>query len=286
MEFVEQQQDLMLSYLACKVKGLDKNQDIAYCGRANFEDSSKNYDWFVGCDGHGKIGNDNFIEILKKVDWTNIMRQENSLDALLYVIKDKKYNFQTGSTYYEAKIYNNRVEICSVGDSKIKVFVNKQIVYSTTPHNLKNQKERERLRERIEKGKMIIEKCENIPEMQNSNTIKFVKGEYYYFDNKNTKLAMTQSLGHNNITGLQPEKEVIHFEEGLEVQVIGGSDGLWDVVMENEVYDKDVDTLLTLAESRWIGEWNIDWNGELYQDKFPIYDDITVCICKNNFEQK
>jgi len=68
MEFVEQNKEVMLSYLSCKTKGLDKNQDIAYCGRANFEDSSKNYDWFVGCDGHGKIGNDNFIEILKKID--------------------------------------------------------------------------------------------------------------------------------------------------------------------------------------------------------------------------
>ena len=282
MEFVEQTQVEMLSYLACKVKGLDKNQDIAYCGRANFEDSTKNYDWFVGCDGHGKNGNDNFIEILKRVDWTNIMRQENSLDVLLQEIKDKKYNVQTGATYYEAKIFNNRVEICSVGDSKIKVFIDKQLVYSTTPHNLKNEKELERLKERIEKEKIIVEKCENIPEMQNSNTIKFVQGEYYYFDIKNTssKMAMTQSLGHNNITGLEPETTVIYFEESQDVQVIGGSDGLWDVVMEGEPIDMDVDKLLSLAESRWKGLWNIDWNGEVYQDKFPIYDDISVCIYK------
>jgi serine/threonine protein phosphatase PrpC len=283
MQFVEQNKYEMLSYLACKVKGLDKNQDIAYCGRANFEDSTKNYDWFVGCDGHGKIGNGNFIEILKKLDWTSIMMQENSLDVLLQEIKDKKYNVQTGATYYEVKVFNNRVEICSVGDSKIKVFIDKQIVYSTTPHNLKNEKERQRLRERIEKSDIIIEKCENIPEMQNSTTIKFVQGEYYYFDKGNSKLAMTQSLGHNNITGLEPERKIIYFEKGQEVQVIGGSDGLWDVIMDDELNDKDVDSLLTFAESKWKGPWNIDWYGEVYQDKFPIYDDISVCIYKNKF---
>jgi serine/threonine protein phosphatase PrpC len=283
MNFVENNEREMLSYLACKVKGLDKNQDIAYCGRANFDDPSKNYDWFVGCDGHGVIGNNNFIEILKRLDWVNIMHQENSLDTLLEQIKDKKYNLNTGATYYEAKIYNNRVEICSVGDSKIKVFIDKQIVYSTTPHNLKNEKEQERLKEKIEKEKIIVEKCENIPQMQNSTTIKFVEGEYYYFDQNGSKIAMTQSLGHNNITGLEPERKIIYFEEHHEVQVIGGSDGLWDVVMENESIDMDVDSLLTLAESRWKGTWNIDWNGEVYQDKFPIYDDISVCIFRNKF---
>lgn len=281
MEFIEQNECEMLSYLACKVKGLDKNQDIAYCGRETFDDSSKNYDWFVGCDGHGMIGNNNFIEILKRLDWVNIMRQENSLDALLEEIKEKKYNFNTGATYYEAKVFNNRVEICSVGDSKVKVFIDKQILYSTTPHNFKNEKEQKRLKERMERRRFSIEKCDNIPQMQNSTTIKFVEGEYYYFDQDNSKIAMTQSLGHNNITGLEPERKIIYFEKEQDVQVIGGSDGLWDVVMENESLDMDVDSLLTLAESRWKGTWNIDWYGEVYQDKFPIYDDISVCIFRN-----
>ena len=65
MEFIQQASS---PYLECKIEGLDKNQDIAFCGKTNFDDSSKDYCWFVGCDGHGKKDKFNIIEILKQMD--------------------------------------------------------------------------------------------------------------------------------------------------------------------------------------------------------------------------
>jgi serine/threonine protein phosphatase PrpC len=276
MEFVEQASS---PYLECKIEGLDKNQDIAFCGKTNFDDSSKDYYWFVGCDGHGKKDKFNIIEVLKQLDWNYIMCQENSFDTLLEQLKPiKNYNKYSGSTYYEAKIFKDRVEICNVGDSGICVFIDKNIVYSTTPHNLSNAAELERLSERIQSCNIVVDKCQ-VTKMKDNKTIHFVEGEYYEFDND--RLALTQSLGHNNITGLEPERKTIYFEENQDIQIIGGSDGLWDVVMKEDLFDMNAVSLAELAKSKWQGEWNVIWNNEIYRDKFHSYDDVTVCYYKN-----
>ena len=276
MEFIQQASS---PYLECKIEGLDKNQDIAFCGKTNFDDSSKDYCWFVGCDGHGKKDKFNIIEILKQMDWNHIMCQENSFDTLLEELKSiKHYNKYSGSTYYEAKIFKNKVEICNVGDSGICVFIDKIMVYSTTPHNLSNAAELERLSERIQSGNILVDKCQ-IAKMKDNKTIHFIEGEYYEFDDH--RIALSQSLGHDNITGLEPERKTIYFEENQEIQVIGGSDGLWDIVMKEEVCDMNALSLVELAKSRWQEEWDVIWNNETYKDKFHNYDDVTVCYYKN-----
>jgi hypothetical protein len=268
-----------IPYLECKIEGLGKNQDIAFCGETKFADSSKDYYWFVGCDGHGKRDKYNIIEILKNFDWNSIMSQGNSLDVLLDKIKTiNYYNEYSGSTYYEAKIFKNRIEICNVGDSGICVFIDKKMVYSTTSHNLSNDSEVERLKVRIQSGDVIVDTCE-ITKMKDTSTLHFVEGEYYSFDGH--RLALTQSLGHNNITGISPERKIIYFTEDQDLQVIGGSDGLWDVVTKEEVCDTDANLLVNLAKSRWHGYWNVIWNNETYQEKYHNYDDVSVCYYRN-----
>ena len=283
MEFLEKAQE---PYLECKIEGLDKNQDIAFCGKTVFDDISKNYYWFVGCDGHGRKDNYNIIEVLKKFDWKNIMCQENSFEVVFEKLNSTtlynpyRYNQYTGATYYEAKIYNNRVEICNVGDSGICVFLDKKLIYSTTPHNLSNAAEMERLNDRIQSGNIVVDKCE-ITQMKDSTTLQFVEGEYYVFNGQ--RLALTQSLGHNNITGVKPERKIIHFDEEQDVQIIGGSDGLWDIVMKEEICDMNAVSLVELAKSRWKGEWNVIWNNETYREKFHNCDDVTVCYYRNKY---
>lgn len=276
------------------VRGLDKNQDLAFKGKVEYGEDP--YEWFTGCDGHGL---DVFPNILKRAPWPAIMATPDSLAALLHWLK--KYDGisgNTGATYFEAKLFRNRVETCTVGDSQIAVFVDQKLVYINTPHNFQNPLECERLRERRETGRVTIKGAGLIPKICGATTLKQAPGDYIYFENGD-KIALSQSLGHDNVTGISPEKHTVFFEPGQEVCVLGGSDGLWEMV-NTEGPDAEADMLFlatksaneiaAMAETRWKQEWNFIWTDGKGVERTAVnrfqsdprsgssgYDDVSVC---------
>jgi serine/threonine protein phosphatase PrpC len=89
-------------------------------------------------------------------------------------------------------------------------------------------------------------------------------------------LACTQSLGHNGITGYEPEYKTIPIIKGEKYKIIIGSDGLWDMVMVDDQLDmnklsrKNVHELMEQTTNRWLQTWNM-------QDLLNNDTDIIQC---------
>ena len=289
------------NYNACDVRGLDKNQDYACCGRVEKLVKEESFDWFVGCDGHGA---DHFINILKRAKWDEIMAASDSFkDLIRYTTKYKFLYGNSGATYCQAKMFHNRVETCTVGDSQIAVFIDKQLAYISTPHKWSNPLEKERLKLRIDEKKVVVQKCAPIPEIFGTTKLRLREGEYIHFENLEI-IAITQSLGHNDVTGYCPEKNVVFFSPGQEVSVVGGSDGLWEMVntegpdAESDMLflaSKSANEIADMAEARWKQEWDFHWTDAAGVErvapnsftnknekiKSSGYDDVSVCKWSN-----
>ena len=237
------QEEIKMNYNECLVRGLDKNQDVAFCGRVERENSNDSYEWFIGCDGHGR---NTFNDLLKLLDWNLIAEDSDSLIKLQKCIDEMNVKTNnSGATYYEAKLYNNRVETCVVGDSQIAVFIDNVLVYMSSPHNMKNPLEIQRLKDRVELRGVYVKKDNQVPKIVDANTLKLETSEYVYFEDGD-RISMSQALGHNNITGISPEKNIILFEPGQEVCIIGGSDGLWEMInLSGPDSISDISCLLT-----------------------------------------
>ena len=104
-------------------------------------------------------------------------------------------------------------------------------------------------------------------------------------------LVPSQSLGHNELTGYDPEMKIIPFDlERDRVRVVAGSDGLWDLLNldipeDNEaVLTMEAESLASFAEGKWKQEWKYctdNSNMESFRvTSFPKngYDDIGVAV--------
>lgn len=292
-------QEKSKNYSECLVRSLDKGQDVAHCYKIEKSDPEESYECFIGFDGHGC---NTFNDMLKLINLREVAEAHDSLSELLKRLTELNTRTNnSGATYYEAKIYRNRVETCTVGDSQIAVFVDKKLVYISTPHNMKNPLEIERLKTRMDSGGVYVSTDSSVPTIFSKDTLKFREAEYVFFEN-GEKIALSQALGHNNITGIAPERNTVLFESGQEVAIVGGSDGLWEMInLTGPDVEEDLLTLATktateiadIAEMRWKQDWNIHWinsKGELevYVDSFTNkdrspkntssgYDDVSVC---------
>jgi len=275
------------------VKQLCKGQDFVIDGKTD------TYLWKVVCDGHGS---DFCINIIRGLDWDDIMDKPNSFDVLLNQIRFKyqgAWNSQkifSGSMLTMVKIYVDRIETLSVGDSRILIYKNGKLTYKNTPHNRKNPSEMERLKDRI---RMKYKKTgAPIPHIVSANELRGFYGEYIEFEN-GTEIASTQSLGHDDITGYSPEIHTEYFSEDEHIRVISCTDGFSDMILiDGELCENDedlederidlvtmgLDDLLEKVETRWKKTWTYYWSVK-NRERFMLtsyqdggYDDIGLSV--------
>jgi serine/threonine protein phosphatase PrpC len=187
-------------------------------------------------DGHGNSAVINFIRSIPNSRMNKIISVKNPVENLAkYININLVYNknIVTGSTMCLVKIYSNRIECVNCGDSQVAIFKNGSLEYMNKEHNFTNEKERERLKWDVE-----FIPSSNI-KMINHDTLISIYSEYieWEFPGLYTKLACTQALGHNGITGYDPEYATIPIIEGDKYKIIIGSDGLWDMVMVDDESD-------------------------------------------------
>lgn len=274
--------DMNLSIL-----NLDKGQDFGLFGKS-INSKGEEFDWMIGCDGHGS---DAVINLLRSLNWNTIMSQDDSLEEILRIIARCGRQYQsTGATYMEAKIFKDRIETCSVGDSKIMVFMDEELIYESTEHNLFNPSEKERLQPSIDEGTITVADVTTIPYILSPTEITNQTKHYYTFSKAYT-IAMTQSLGHNNITGVQPERKVIPYSPENKVRVILMSDGVQDIIcIESEYYKQDIHTLChyssseiaALSETRWKQQWKFYMNKD--DEQFVSYTFATPHSSRSGFD--
>jgi serine/threonine protein phosphatase PrpC len=217
------------------VKGLLKDQDVAFCGSGCNEEGEK-FNWGVVLDGHGTHL---FINLMREQNWQLIMTSNNPWKTLNKILEQIQYTygFCSGSTLLMLRSFsestNRRIETITVGDSELVVFKNGKQIYKNTPHNMNNPSEVERLQMLPSNIFMKFKPSRHyIPQIACNTFLQAKRGGYFHF--ANTEIAMSQAIGQNNITGYAPEFNVIPFTEEDHMRVVMGSDGLFEMLLLKE----------------------------------------------------
>lgn len=288
------------------VRGLAKNQDVAFNGKSEL--NGEPFDYGIILDGHGS---DEFISFMRKLDWDLIVSCDDPWVAIHYILMENCY-LDGGSTLIIMRAFARRIDVLSVGDSGILIHKNGELVYINEKHTHNNSRERERLKTNPQ-YRGLKKPFDYIPLIRNSREMQAKRGYYNYFGSdvepKQHQLAMTQALGHENITGYDPERHIEYFEDTDKINIVMGSDGLFDMLLLNQsviktpelspseledIQKENIDILtmsatelVEKAEKRWKKEdWIYHWHIKDYSQVMgPIsfdggYDDISAITWK------
>ena len=269
--------------------GWGNQQD--FCKSGSLYDEHGEFQYMIIADGHG-IGN--IVSVLKNNEFpwrdiliqpTSIMISQTIINYLIYygVLNESTYD---GSTISIVKIYSDFVHLMWIGDSKIHVFLNGNSHFLTPPHNCSNQSEVKTFDRRNCKFKDSWELNQI-----DSNKMEKIKARKIVINNEeNTPL--TRCLGHNRKLNETFQEERIYFNKEDKVDIIGASDGFWDVAGISLDYPLMVSKnttardLCKLAVKRWKQPWIYYPSNKTqrpYTQSFPreSYDDIAVTVWHN-----
>jgi serine/threonine protein phosphatase PrpC len=246
------------TYSECAIIESGTGQDYAVNGTGWDEETAKQFEWSVVCDGHGT---NHFIEIVRKTNFAPLMAKNNPIEHIIeYFAKfngtyRKQYHnnasgewnrtncrLSSGSTIIIAKIYIDKIEGAIIGDSRCAVYIDGEQRYISTPHNTDNPLEVQRL---FSNSSTLTKKDfdkDPVPIIIAANKLKPSKSVYTIFPD-GTRLATTQALGHDCYTGFMPEMFSIIYSPGQRVRYIAASDGFWDMhLCLEDIAPKDIFT--------------------------------------------
>jgi serine/threonine protein phosphatase PrpC len=265
------------------IEQLCKGQDYTCSGESVDPISGEKFHWTMLNDGHGTNSCINFIRKIPQEKKSSLISSTTPVETLAKYIDESnciRLYESSGATVIIVKIYKNRAECFMSGDSQLIIFKNSEIVHISNPHNCKDPTERERMKN---KGYTFCPTT-NIKVISESR-MTMEHGEYVLFKNNN-KLACTQALGHNSITGYNPAKFSIPLEKEISYRFVLGSDGLFDMlILDNPDDIKFLRTetsknICDKATKRWLQEWEaIDLeNMENYKFSYEKSqcDDVSV----------
>jgi serine/threonine protein phosphatase PrpC len=267
---------------------LSKEQDYATSG--HFKDEGEEFNWIALFDGHG---GDPAIEKIRSLDLGPIFATADpprTLQDLL--IAEKVVEFMWGSTKMSgatmclAKIYKDRIQCFAVGDSELYVYEDGVKVFVHEYHNWDNLAERERLKSLDPK---IYASPNRSFELVSPTLLQQTNPDYIYYQGGNV-LALTQAIGHNDVTGLRPNVAEILIQPGKIYRVFMASDGVFDMLMQSEKesfgVSRSCDEVISFAEGRWKQIWDqVDPNDSSRGLDKPFqftqpehFDDLSVAI--------
>jgi hypothetical protein len=292
------------------VKDLDKGQDFALCGESIVENGIKigqKFTYGIIADGHGA---DIFIDFLKELNWEEIISQDNPWEYLHEkYLKNLYIRESSGSTLIIMRAFDTYIQSICIGDSQLVILVNGEFAYKSTPHNMKNPLEQWRLAKPGTTYVGQLNKKRDVPQIRNARSLQARPCIYQQFIQETsvqmTILATTQALGHNCVTGYEPEYNECHFTETDHVKVLFGSDGLFDMLLieehiqttppltseefadleqdKQDILMMDAEEIVEKCEARWKRQ---DWTYHYYIKNFnkvatPIsfegsYDDVSA----------
>lgn len=236
---------------------LSKMQDFAASGSARDNETNEPFQWAVVCDGHGTNA---VIEMVRQQIGLAVVQAEPCTALQSSVCATKKLGYESsGCTAIITKIYKDRCLIQSVGDSTVIVMKDGEPVWKNTLHNWDNLEERGRLREKNPLNNAIPTKCTRV---LSPETMCYMPSWYVTFFGYVQHLAMTQAIGHDNMTGIAPSTYEFVIEPGHEYKVMAFSDGVGDMLIEGNVDEMSAickmtaNEILQFAESRWRQSWH------------------------------
>jgi serine/threonine protein phosphatase PrpC len=256
-------------------KQMDKGQDLAVHGKYN-----KGY--YIGAfDGHGTS---ECIQKLRALDYSLIAN-----DPLRIIDHTSSWLYNSGSTMNFTTIQVEDEIIVTnynVGDSECIIFVNGKLVFESVSHTLTRPGERQRIMPMLRRMNPVTPAWAPIPLSDRRMTVH--RSDISNFDTGES-IVPTMALGHNNMTGFDPDIETMRFKLTDHVRIVSGSDGFWGMIVKTLDEDKlktcTLEQLVDLAETRWKQEWeyaaDIKKPDSIELTRFPGYDDIAVCVWDN-----
>ena len=267
-------------------KQLDKGQDFTKILSGTDIETGEKWKGGFLADGHG-FTRDPFMNIIKNIDYVELLSHVDPIPFLRTKINEiTKYCYiNSGMTFILVKIYETKIVTYSIGDSSIYVFINDNLIYKNIHHSSDNESEMKRLDGKITKKKSIK------PIVVSKNKITMCETVYINFIEGDFELALTQSLGHHDYTGIMPEIFETSYTPNDKIRIVVGSDGYFD--LHNDLDEDDMNDLKKLsltelinkAESKWKQEWEYchDKNNleKFTLTKFPGYDDVSILLIEN-----
>uniref|UniRef100_A0A6C0B9Y4 PPM-type phosphatase domain-containing protein n=1 Tax=viral metagenome TaxID=1070528 RepID=A0A6C0B9Y4_9ZZZZ len=247
------------------IRQMDKGQDQTFSGTFVCAETGKHGSYGLVTDGHGTHACIQCLRAIPRETLDAIVGSTTPVQNLAQYINENSYipiEPSSGATMCLAKVYPDRVIIFNSGDSQAAVYVNDQLAFLSEEHNCENQSEIERIKQM---GVTRFEDSHNI-EVVSETKMVGITSKYAIFP-PYLRLASTQALGHNGRTGIAPDVAVVPFKQDDAVRVVIGSDGLWDMVLKQNIEEmnsfasKTSAELVEFAVTRWLQPWN------MYNDK-------------------
>ena len=276
-------------FITSHIQQMGKGQD--YCIQGSTVYNGIYIKYAAVFDGHGSNDVINFIRNISIEKMKKIMATECPVTTMFHYVNECiKLSYQSsGSTMCVARIFPSHIEIINSGDSQAIVYKNNQIVFISETHDALNDTDLER-----------VKKMKHFNHLMHADNIKMVyentlcsRDSFYVVYDDNTCLICTQCLGHNGITGIHPDKTIIHYTEEDNIRVLLGSDGLFDMTIKQRfndgyleqdllaIIDLPGDAILNRAIKRWMQQWcvcDINNISETKIHKFEKEECDDVCL--------
>jgi len=277
-----------------------KAQDFVITGLSSGRGlHEQEFHWIVVADGHG---DNTVINYLRSLDWGMFLHDPDFYSTLCAGIKQLGDTFSSGSTLSVVKIYTDYADCYWVGDSQIRIYKSLENIFESKNHDDENNEELERLKQPPGSSKTAplvtpyrkpgwrpsaISTSSTLPNAQGRITMRPSTYVIFY----NNTINMTNSLGHNGITGKFISHARISLKPGFDYKIIVATDGLYDMVCwEDYIYlaHRDVDSMAIakVAAERWQQIWEylnpnitlVNQVGEETQFPPTNTDDIAVAV--------
>jgi serine/threonine protein phosphatase PrpC len=251
------------------VRNISSAQDFTSKGSGIDLDTGKSFKWCALFDGHGKNNTIDFIRSQLE-RWASCICEKDPMVALQQRLLDLNivpYGMTSGTTALIAKIFQDQIQVFSVGDSEARVFRNGELIWKNEHHELTNNYEVLRLRKMYAypSKPFEIKWTDNI-KVLSADTIASCKSMKIILPSNDGRrssdihLALTQAIGHTGRFGTAPETFSCSIEEGANYRIVFMSDGVGDMMIpaeEMQLATMMCDEMLDLGEGRWKQTWKV-----------------------------
>tara|TARA_Y100001958_G_scaffold157996_1_gene154583 strand:+ start:268 stop:1179 length:912 start_codon:yes stop_codon:yes gene_type:complete len=224
--------------------------------------------WIMVADGHGK---DLVTDALRAQNWDEVMNMEDYFGYIEDMIKELGDTSGSGATMSTVIMAPDGFHCKWRGDSVIKIFEDSTEVFSARPHNMHHEEEATRMQSFVAEPQafniLVLSPTELTMEPSNYYNVGMKINRYGSLSPDN--IAMTNALGHNGGSGGIAEEEFIPKKEGVEYSVVVATDGLWDMICDDDeglIATSSAEELADIATNRWEQEWDYTYpNPRVYK---------------------
>ena len=237
-----------------------------------------NVSWGIVCDGHGT---NTCINQIRALDMNELATTPNPILSMAEKITGNTY--RSGSTACFVRREDNKIELFNAGDSSAILYVNGIKVAETTKHTFSNPSE-------IERTKLCVTRIKptKAPFPVSEDRVEDVPSPTGVFTNYE-ELVPSMALGHNGITGLEPEHLVHYVNEFDNVRIVIMSDGASDMLVSTET--GTASEIADEARRRWNKQWLYKYmhGGKEYEgltNYGNCIDDISCVVMDDTIKER